>query len=173
MARLFFSVKFSETQQYNLLPYQQQALTVCPDGKAVDRENLHLTLFFLGDVSASQQQQQQLIDAAQQLRAPAFAVTLDHLGCFAKPKILYLAPSQIPVALAALQQQVAEVCRVEGFSDIHDKYRPHVTLARHSSYAGNIAVSPLTLTIAEFALYQSVHCDGRLQYLPLSSFSLL
>jgi RNA 2',3'-cyclic 3'-phosphodiesterase len=171
MARLFFSLKFSEAQQQQLLAYQQQALSLCPRAKAVANDNLHLTLFFLGEVDA--QQQQRLITAANTITSPTFALTLDHLACFAKPEILYLAPSHIPAQLTALQQQVAALCKAEGFNDIHDKYRPHVTLARHGRYDNNLAVSPLTLTISEFALYQSAQCDGRLQYRPLQRFSLI
>ncbi|MDX1536278.1 RNA 2',3'-cyclic phosphodiesterase [Arsukibacterium sp.] len=172
MARLFFSLKFSETQQQQLLAYQQQALSLCPQAKAVASDNLHLTLFFLGEVDA--QQQQRLVAAASQIDRPAFVLTLDHLACFAKPEILYLAPSQIPAPLTALQQQVAALCKAEGFNDIHDKYRPHVTLARHAKCppALHRPLAPLTLQINQYALYCSARQDDRLQYRPLHCFSL-
>ena len=172
MQRLFFSLKFSNAQQQQLLPYQRQVLNLCPDGRLVDNDNLHLTLFFLGQVDAAQQQS--LVLAAQQINVAAFSLTLDHLACFAKPKILYLAPSQIPAALLQLQQQVAALCKAAGFNEIHDHYRPHITLARHA-YCGEafqLAVAPVTLNIAEFALYLSARQDGRLQYQPLQHFML-
>ncbi|MGP9800662.1 RNA 2',3'-cyclic phosphodiesterase [Rheinheimera sp. NSM] len=173
MQRLFFSLKFSNAQQQQLLPYQQQALSLCPGAKAVDHDNLHLTLFFLGQVNTTQQQR--LVDAAQQIKLAAVSLTLDHLACFARPKILYLAPSVIPDALLQLQQQLAVLCKAEGFSDIHDSYRPHITLARHAvcDAAFKQPVAPLTLQISEFALYQSAQLDGRLQYLPLYHFILI
>ena len=172
MQRLFFSLKFSPRQQQRLLPYQQQALSVCPAAKAIASDNLHLTLFFLGQVD--KEQRQRLINCAAQINTPAFQLTLDHLGCFAKPKIVYLAPSQIPDALLQLQQQVAQWCKAEGFNDIHDKYRPHITLARHAvcDAAFKPPVAPLTLNITEFALYQSAQFDGRVQYRPLQHFAL-
>ena len=52
------------------------------------------------------QQVNALVAAVQQIKAPTFSLTLDHLACFAKPKILYLAPSVIPDALLQLQQQL-------------------------------------------------------------------
>ncbi|SEH80097.1 2'-5' RNA ligase [Rheinheimera pacifica] len=173
MQRLFFSLKFSPAQQQQLLPYQQQALGLCPAARAVDSDNLHLTLFFLGQVNTTQQQR--LVAAAQQIKAPAFSLTLDHLACFAKPKILYLAPSVIPDALLQLQQQVAALCKAEGFSDSHDNYRPHITLARHAVCAEDYyqQLAPLTLQINEFVLYHSTQWDGRLQYLPLYHFMLI
>lgn len=170
LQRLFFSLKFSAVQQQQLLPYQQQALKLCPDAKAVDSDNLHLTLFFLGQTDS--EQQQRLISAAQQIQMPPFSLTLDTLSCFAKPKILYLAPSQLPDALLQLQQQVAQCCKAEGFSDIHDKYRPHITLARHAvcDVALPQPVEPLTLQVSEFALYQSVNINGAVRYLPETVF---
>ena len=173
MQRLFFSLKFSAGQQQQLLPYQQQALKLCPDAKAVDSDNLHLTLFFLGQTD--NEQQQRLISAAGQIKLAPFSITLDTLSCFNKPKILYLAPSETPEALLQLQQQVAECCHAAGFSDMHDKYRPHITLVRQAGCSEHYQqrVMPLTLEVSEFALYQSAQFDGRLHYRPLQHFLLL
>ena len=173
MQRLFFSLKFSNAQQQQLLPYQRQALGLCSGAKAVDHDNLHLTLFFLGQADSAQQQR--LVGAAQQIKASAFSLTLDHLACFSRPKILYLAPSVVPPELTKLQQQLAALCKAEGFSDIHDKYRPHITLARHAICDTEFKqpVAPLTLQVSEFVLYHSTQLDGRLHYLPLYHFMLI
>jgi RNA 2',3'-cyclic 3'-phosphodiesterase len=172
LQRLFFSLKFSPAQHQQLLPYQQQALSLCPGAKAVDSDNLHLTLFFLGQVDAAQQQS--LVLAAQQIKLEAFSLTLEHLACFAKPKILYLAPSVVPDALLQLQQQVAALCKAEGFSDMHDNYRPHITLARHAVCDATFQqpVMPLTLQVSEFALYCSENSGGGVSYQPLTTFRL-
>lgn len=172
MQRLFFSLKFSPAQQQQLLPYQQQALSLCPGAKAVDSDNLHLTLFFLGQVNAAQQQS--LVLAAQQIKLAAFSLTLDHLACFAKPKILYLAPSLVPPELTKLQQQVAALCKAAGFNDIHDNYRPHITLARHAVCAEYCyrPVPPLIFNVAEFALYCSKNSGSGVSYQPLTTFRL-
>ncbi|MEO3678745.1 RNA 2',3'-cyclic phosphodiesterase [Rheinheimera sp. FR7-31] len=106
--RLFFSLKFTPEQQQLLQPYQQQALDLCPAAKAVDVDNLHLTLFFLGQVDATQQQQ--LISAVKQITIPPFGLTLDTLSGFSRPKIVYLAPSEVPDALLQLHQQLAALC---------------------------------------------------------------
>lgn len=173
LQRLFFSLKFSAAQQQQLLPYQQKALNLCPDANGVDNDNLHLTLFFLGQVDAAQQQR--LVVAAQQINVAAFSLTLDHLACFAKPKILYLAPSVVPDELLQLQQQLAALCKAEGFYDSHDKYRPHITLARHAVCAEDYyRPVPLRIfNITEFALYHSKDSEGRVHYQPLMAFNLI
>ncbi|NRQ41474.1 RNA 2',3'-cyclic phosphodiesterase [Rheinheimera sp. YQF-2] len=172
MQRLFFSLKFSTAQQQQLLPYQQQVLKLCPDAKAVDTDNLHLTLFFLSQTDS--EQQQRLSSAAEQIKLSAFSLTLDALSCFAKPKILYLAPSQLPDALLQLQQRVAQCCKAEGFSDIHDSYRPHITLARHAVCAEDCyrPVPPLIFNVTEFALYCSKNSGSGVSYQPLTTFRL-
>lgn len=170
MQRLFFSLKFTQAQQQQLLPYQTQALALSNSARAVAVDNLHLTLFFLGLTDA--QTKQQLLVAAQQIQLPRFKLTLDYLACFSKPKILYLAPSQIPTELSALQQQLSEVCKAHGFNDMHDSYRPHITLARHGVYDGTVAVAPLNLSISEFALYLSESHHGKVQYRPLHMVQL-
>jgi RNA 2',3'-cyclic 3'-phosphodiesterase len=172
MQRLFFSLKFSGQQQLALLPYQQQALRLCANARAVDADNLHLTLFFLGNVAP--RQQQRLSDAAAQIAIPAFSLTLEKLAGFSGPKILYLAPTVIPAPLQQLQQQLAQRCKAEGFNDIYDNYRPHITLARHAlcSELSPIAMAPLTLNVVEFALFHSSRQNGRLCYQPLNTFTL-
>lgn len=171
MQRLFFSLKFSPRQQLQLLSYQQQALGLCPAARAVDSDNLHLTLFFLGQVTAAQKLH--LLTAVQSIAMSSFELTLDTLAVFTKPKILYLAPSVVPRELIVLQQQVADICKLQGFNEIHDGYRPHITLLRHASVPERFTqqVIPLTFAVSEFALYQSLNIDGAVRYLPLYTFS--
>lgn len=171
MQRLFFSLKFSHAQQQQLLAYQQQVLKLCPEARAVDSTNLHLTLFFLGQVS--EEQKQQLLNLTERVAAPRFGLTLDTLSGFAKPKIVYLAPSIIPAELVLLQQQLATLCKAQGFADIHDRYRPHVTLARHAVFSASVAIEPIRLEISEYALYVSENNNGKVQYSPLHIVKLL
>lgn len=169
--RLFFSLKFTTAQQQLLLPYQQRLNKQFPHAKPVAVDNLHLTLFFLGQVTAAQKQR--LLTAARNIVIPAFELTVDTVASFTKPKILYLAPSAVPFELKGLQQQVANICKAQGFNEIHDSYRPHVTLLRHASVPEGFTqqVLPLSIVVSEFALYQSLNIEGLVRYLPLHIFS--
>lgn len=171
MQRLFFSLKFSHAQQQQLRAYQQQVQALCPGARSVDVSNLHLTLFFLGLVS--EKQKLQLLEATNSIISQRFSLTLDRLAGFAKPKIVYLAPSTIPAELVQLQQQMATLCKAQGFTDIHDSYRPHVTLARHAVFSKSVAVEPIRLEISEYALYVSENNNGKVQYSPLHIVSML
>ena len=79
-----------------------------------------------------------------------------------------------PKLVKALQQQVAECCHAAGFSDMHDKYRPHITLARHATCDAALQqlLSPLTLHVSEFALYLSDSVNGKVRYSPLHIYRL-
>lgn len=169
--RLFFSLKFTAMQQQLLLPYQRVLQQKYPAAKAVAVDNLHLTLFFLGQVTA--EQKQLLVAAAKSIAMPSFELTLDTVASFSKPKILCLAPSVVARELLVLQRQVADICKAMGFNEIHDGYRPHVTLMRHASVPQGFTqqVLPLSIAVSEFALYQSLNIDGAVRYLPLHTFS--
>ena len=171
MQRLFFSLKFTPVQQQQLLPYQQLALRCCPAARPVDVDNLHLTLFFLGQVDEAVKNM--LIAAAEGIKLSVFSLTLDTLAAFNQPKMIYLAPSRKPEPLLLLQHQLATLCKTAGFNDIHPSYRPHITLARQALLADSQPVCPITFKVTQFALYQSGQFDGRLQYRPLECFSLL
>lgn len=170
--RLFFSLVFRPEQQQQLLPYQQQALALCPQARAVDSRNLHLTLFFLGQTD--EVLQQQLLSAAKTIVMPRFSIRLDTLAGFSGPKIAYLAPSVVPATLTLLQQQVAAICKAKGFEDLHDQYRPHVTLLRKCAATPILQrTSELSLDIEQFGLYCSDSSSGTVQYRLLQQFDLL
>lgn len=171
MQRLFFSLKFTTAQQQLLLSYQQILSKQFPQAKPVSVDNLHLTLFFLGQVTA--EQKQPLLTAAKSIAMPSFALTLDTVASFSKPKILYLAPSVVARELLVLQRQVADICKAMGFNEIHDGYRPHVTLLRHVSVPEGFSqqVLPLSIVVSEFALYQSLNIEGAVRYLPLHTLN--
>jgi 2'-5' RNA ligase len=99
----------------------------------VQPEQVHLTLKFLGDVSAEQivSMRQALEHAARDL-AP-FTVGAQSLGCFpntSRPRILWMGLDDPQQVLSDLQQRVEAALRVLGFAPEARPFRPHLTLAR-------------------------------------------
>jgi RNA 2',3'-cyclic 3'-phosphodiesterase len=95
-------------------------------------ENMHLTLKFLGDVSASN------IDMLSQiLRAEAdlfdcFNMQVGGLGCFPnakRPRVLYIG-IQAPPALEALQRGIEAASRRLGYESEDRGFSPHLTIGR-------------------------------------------
>lgn len=100
-----------------------------PSGRAVERENLHLTLAFLGE------QPEPVVEdvhyALGALRAPAFALRIAGLGLSDEGRSAVLwAEVEPEPGLARLREKVVQAARDCGIALERRRYRPHVTLAR-------------------------------------------
>jgi len=100
-----------------------------PAGNAVPPENFHLTLAFLGE-----HQEPVIEDVHHELeaiRAEPVTVEIQGLGTFgdAAPRILHadVAPE---AGLSALRKKVRRAARDGGIELEHEKFHPHITLAR-------------------------------------------
>lgn len=99
-------------------------------GRAVDEENLHLTLAFLDEVEGPllAEVAQAL---AQEVRAAPFEVRLSGLDCFGgkDPRVVVAHVASSP-ALTDLHDQVRRALRGAGLELPRRRFRPHVTLLR-------------------------------------------
>ena len=79
---------------------QSQLLPQLERGRPTQRENLHLTLAFLGDVAPSHVPALRgILKELQQ--TPAFSLCFDRIGTFGgKQPVLYLAPQSSPILFA-------------------------------------------------------------------------
>ena len=149
-------------------------------GRPVAAENLHLTLAFLDD-----QPREALAALHDELSALAPRVAVDGLDVFggAKPRVLF-ASVAADARLADLQKAVRRAARAAGIVLPHERYRPHITLARISPRDRNSA-TPLArfltrfgptqvapVTAPTFGLYASyLRADGPV-YEPLALYPL-
>jgi 2'-5' RNA ligase len=99
-------------------------------GRTTRTANLHLTLAFVGEVSAEQSAQLQDIGAAAAAAVAPCVLTLDHVGSFADTGVVWLGTALPPPALVRLAAALGERL---GAADLHVERRPfraHVTVAR-------------------------------------------
>jgi len=103
-----------------------------PAGRPVARENLHLTLAFLGERPANVLEDVHYALGA--IRAPAFELALSGLGLIGegRPRALCAEVPPVP-ALSFLRDKVAQAARGAGLALERGRFRPHVTLARLGS----------------------------------------
>ena len=105
------------------------AQTGLPLGRAVQPENFHITVAFLG------QHPEPVIEdihlALEAIRIPAFNVTLKGVGLFGcdRPRVLYAQVEPEP-ALNHLRKKAMKVARACRLQLPRERYSPHVTLAR-------------------------------------------
>ncbi len=115
----------------------------------IPRENVHLTLMFLGDTSAELQPQvREQLSAAASNTSP-FRLKLGETGAFPSfhsPKILWIGLDGEVRKLMQLQGRVEGALRTIGFEPEHRAFRPHITVGRtvrdlSRQYEGDVGFS--------------------------------
>ncbi|MDX1606185.1 MAG: RNA 2',3'-cyclic phosphodiesterase [Candidatus Competibacterales bacterium] len=122
--RLFLALWPDDTVRRQLAAVARQAA----GERAVPRANLHLTLLFLG-TTPPRTLSCYLAALADLAPAPP-ELTLDRLGWWPGPGILWLGPVQTPPPLQALVDELGRRLGDCGFTPERRPFRAHVTLAR-------------------------------------------
>lgn len=133
-------------------------------------ESWHVTLQFLGNVSASQNDC--LLNALRPVRRAPVSIRLGELGFFERVGIFHVA-IDLNAELEALQREVTAATQPCGFEPEERAYRPHITLARNRGRTNairalkhRIRTAPqfTTFTAREFLLYESFLQPGGSRY---------
>jgi 2'-5' RNA ligase len=157
--RLFVAIALPDPVADELVMIQEGV----PGARWSDRENLHLTLRFIGEVDG--RDANAIDDALSSIRASKFTLQLKGAGAFGSkiPRALWtgIAPNG---ALTHLQRKIETALQRIGLDAEQRKFVPHVTLAylkaaprervmdfvvRHALYAGP------PFEVEEFVLYSS------------------
>jgi len=124
-----------------------------PGARWQTREQLHLTLRFVGEVDG--RDAAMLDDALESIRAPAFDLQLHGVGQFGGRQVHSLwAGIRRNTALAHLQRKVDTAIRRVGQPQDQHKFTPHVTVARVRSPEGGKVLEWLT----HHALFTAPEC---------------
>jgi len=169
--RLFFGLELPADVQQQVI--QWRAAQFPPDaGRPIAAANLHLTLAFLGEVSADKQQA--LCDLAGRIRQPGFTLTLDDAGQWLRSRVVWLGTRQPPRGLLQLASMLRAQAARSGCYQSPQPFHPHVTLLRDASHAVNIPPPGFRWSFAvnEFVLYESQFVKGRTRYTALSRWTL-
>ncbi len=148
--RLFWALWPDETVRRAVA---RLARGVISSGHLVPPENLHVTLAFLGDVPVEAISRVRAIGA--ELPGSAFALELDRIGCWPRPRISWIAPSHMPVLLVQLHRELRQALRKAGFPAPARRFAPHMTLARRSAPHAFQNVTPVVWSIERIALIRS------------------
>lgn len=162
--RLFVALTFPPEVLDQLEAVQAQLA-----GNRTRRENLHMTLAFLGENPPAR------IPALRQLlrpiaeKTPCFSMTLDRLAVFGSGKnALACLTGAPPAELTTLVRDLEAALRAQGFSLEDRDFRPHVTLTRRCG-APAAEFAPIAFTARGLHLMLSERIDGVLTYTPLFS----
>jgi len=166
--RLFFALWPDQGVRDALQAWQKVCL---PESvRPTHRDDLHLTLHFLGQVDADRVDD--LLVLGRNIHVPRFELILDHLGHFARPRVLWAGLESEPIALRNLHEDLAEGLRDLRFELESRPYRPHVTLARKVRTRPEIPdLHAIGWQARRWALVES--CPGQVPlYTPLQTWDL-
>ncbi|APE04684.1 2'-5' RNA ligase [Alteromonas sp. RW2A1] len=139
---------------------------------AVPAANYHMTLCFLGSIS--HRQHESLLAELDALSEEPFAFTLDNVGVWNGPKILFASPTSPPKPLMTLAKQVRKCARRSAIEIDSKEYKPHVTMVRKATSAMPLPLfSPnIDVQVDAFHLFESVSTPQGVTYPIRHSWSL-
>jgi 2'-5' RNA ligase len=140
-------------------------------GRPVKRDNYHITLAFLGRVT--EQQHQAMVATADDIQLPVFELTLDHMGVWPRPQVLWLGGRQVAEPLQALVAALNQGMTACGLIPDRRPFYPHMTLMRKVRRGPpNIPVEPIIWPVESFVLVESETLPDGVRYLPLRQWAL-
>jgi len=160
MPRLFFGLSPDPSSRRKLVDVSRHVAIT--EGIPVIEDNLHMTVQFLGAVTLVQQEQ--LINTAGTLSGSRFTLLIDHSGWWSRPRILWLAPSDVPETLMRLHNAIAGMMDQCEIPIEARPYTPHITLARKVNRAINVEFEPIQWLVNEFCLFDSITHSGDVEY---------
>ena len=163
--KLFFSL-WPDHQQRDRLRNVITPATRLIDGRAIDRDNWHLTLLFIGDFPETAITG--LLRQAQAIRFEPFRLRLDKVEFWARPRVACLVPTSIPTELARLHQLLWNLLSDAGFPMEDRQFRPHITICRNARPFETQHLAQASMTEwSSFELMESVSVRGETRYIPL------
>ena len=173
--RLFFALWPSSAMQEQLAAAASPVIGALRSGRPVPRENLHLTLAFLGSVSeASLAMLEHLAHAASRsAAAPALELTFSALEYWPRAQLVCAAVRSAPDEVAAFAEALKQRLTSDGFAPDLKSFRPHVTLARQVRQRPVERTLPqVRWSFREFALIESRSSPGGSLYSVRASWPL-
>ena len=153
-----------------------------PAGRPSGSEQIHLTLFFLGEIPESDKDA--VVAALQGIASSSFPLRVEGVGCFPsphRPRILWAGLSH-SASFLHLKQQIDGALHPLGFLPDKKPFHPHLTLARiKNPHATGIPsfmaqyqnFSTEIFTVDSFHLYSSKLTPKGAIYTKIKSFPLL
>lgn len=179
--RTFIAIDFESTTKKEIADYQDKIRSDCKRGNFTYKENLHLTMHFLGEIDRLDADN--VVDALDETAAAnrKFPMKFTSLGYFDRGEscILWLGIDKSK-ELVRLYETLEKNLGKQGFRRERAKFTPHITLAREVVliYNKKLVTEKLKpqfnqMFVNEISLMESKREDGKLIYKKLYSAKLI
>lgn len=179
MLRLFIAVEFCESVKQELSALGSRLKALSCGGNFTARDNLHLTLVFLGEVAPARVPA--VLEAMGDAAGEPFSLSLSGLDKFCRRDgDLYFLAVTPHAALTQLHDTLTAKLAETQIPYDTKAFFPHITLARRCKMASHFSQSdfaafakPVTVLVNHITLMQSQRKNGKLLYTPLAKIPLL
>ena len=171
--RIFIAIEIPEKIKEEIFKIQEQLPSF--KGKLTERENLHVTLKFLGEIDANKVEE--VKKRLAEINYRLFESKIDKIGFFDNQDrgVIWI---HLPNC-EKLQKEVDK--KLEGLFEIEKKFMSHLTIARTKHIQDKkkfledlekIKITPLEFEIKEFVLKESVLSKGKHTYQDIKRYKL-
>lgn len=170
--RLFLALWPEEGVRRRLTEVRDRA-AAAHRGRPVERDNLHITLLFLG--ASDGRQRACAEEAAGRIAVPSFTLVLERTGYWSRPRVFWVGsdhtPEPLTALIAALHRDLAEC----GFALDERPFRPHLTLLRKVPPRQRfepLLDEPIQWAVTQFHLVESATRPQGAEYRIIGSWPL-
>lgn len=173
--RLFIAITLNDDikeKLYQLITLLQKNADAS-NGSFTLKENLHLTLNFIGETNRLELVKQAMNQAVAKAKPESFSLGFGGFGRFKRREgDIYWVGVEENAKLSSLQKELIKELKEAGFFDIDDReFKPHLTLARKiTSHGGTLIKSiddntqSMNMIVSKISLMKSERIEGKLVY---------
>ncbi len=157
--RAFIAIHFTDNIIRSLTNAQDELKIYDKYANYTRRENLHLTLAFIGETDRIND----ITEIMHSCSVPQFSITVSGHGKFGN---LIWAGIEKNDQLEAFAYNLQENLRRNGFDIEKRKFKPHITLAREARIpeGASLSIPRATMTAKSFSLMKSERIKGKIVY---------
>lgn len=170
--RTFIAVEFDKPVRDGISQLQEHIKQDCKRGNFTAKENLHLTIRFLGEIEADDLENvAQAMEETASVNRP-FPLVFDRVGYFDRgERCIVWVGVEKSKALVRLYETLEKNLGKQGFKRERANFSPHVTISRETDlfYSKKILTEKFkpdfeSMIVKEISLMESKRINGRLVY---------
>ena len=147
--RLFIAINLSDAMKDALTDVQDKMYDQGVRGNFTLRENMHLTLAFIGEYP----DKEQVTDALSSVTFSSFTISLSGMGCF---RNLWWAGMDESAPLAAVVRRIRRALAENGIPFDRKRFSPHITLIRKATgTVPGIQIDKISMPVERISLMRS------------------
>ncbi len=156
--RVFIAVDINNEDVLNKLEKARDLLLESKaDLKPVSRENMHITIRFIGTIPF--EKVNEICTLLEKIRFKPFKIMIKGIGVFpniSRPRVIWAGVSEGVEELSRIHDEIEKLLRKAGIPPAREKFIPHITLARVKSGRNRQSLVKIITSIADMDFGETV-----------------